>query len=168
VGMPRRRRRSSSGLWRAICERLGFGVPVKTLVSLLGVFFSILASPSSRFSNLASKHANCSLGSGSWAFFQLLTTKIYCGMSNAPLFHPTSIKIVLVKTIENQHEHKIGQVFTIVEIHRFLDPRPFGSLYLHPHVIPTILRFLPQPDSLHSQFFRKVGQKKTKPNRLIV
>jgi hypothetical protein len=28
-----------------------------------------------------------------------------------------------------------------------------------------ILRFSPQPDSLHSQIFRKAGQKKAEPNR---
>jgi hypothetical protein len=51
------------------------------------------------------------------------------------------------KTDQNQHEHIIGRVVTIVEIHRFLDPRPFGPLHLPPYVIPTILRFFEQPDS---------------------
>jgi hypothetical protein len=31
-----------------------------------------------------------------------------------------------------------------------------------------ILRFFPQPDSPHSQIFRKVGQKKAEPNRPLV
>jgi hypothetical protein len=52
----------------------------------------------------------------------------------------------------------------IVGICWFLDPEPFGPLHLPPHVIHTILRFFPQPDSLHSQIFRKAGQKKAEPN----
>jgi hypothetical protein len=31
-----------------------------------------------------------------------------------------------------------------------------------------ILRFSPQPDSPHSQIFRKAGQKKAEPNRPLV
>jgi hypothetical protein len=30
------------------------------------------------------------------------------------------------KNHPNQYEHKIGRVVTIVEIHHFLDPKPFG------------------------------------------
>jgi hypothetical protein len=97
-------------------------------------------------------------------FFQLLATKSCCRSPNAPAFQPASIKIVLVKTIQNQHEHKIGRIVIIVGICWFLDPEPFRPLHLPPHVIHTILRFFPQPDSLHSQIFRKAGQKKAEPN----
>jgi hypothetical protein len=55
----------------------------------------------------------------------------------------------------------------IVGMCYFLDPEPFGPLHLSPHVIHTILRFFPQPDSLHSQILRKAGQKKAEPNMPI-
>jgi hypothetical protein len=84
-----------------------------------------------------------------WAFFRLLATKSCCRLSNALVFQPTSIRTALVKTVENQHEHIIGRVVVIVEIHRFLDPEPFGPLHLPPHIIPTIHRFFSQPDYLH-------------------
>jgi hypothetical protein len=74
------------------------------------------------------------------------------------------MRIVLVKTIQNQQEHIIGWVVTIVRIHLFLDPEPFGSLHLPPHVIPMILRFFPQLDSLYNQILKKAGQKKDEPN----
>jgi hypothetical protein len=71
-----------------------------------------------------------------------------------------STESVESSTVQNQHEHRIGRVVTIVEIHRFLDPRPFGPLHLPPHVISTILRFFPEPYSLHRHILRKVDQKK--------
>jgi hypothetical protein len=82
-------------------------------------------------------------------------------------FQPTSIKFVGTKTIQNQHKHIIGWVIVIVIIRHFLDLEPYEQLYLPPHIIVMILRFSPQPDSLHSQIFRKAGQKKAEPNRLI-
>jgi hypothetical protein len=80
-------------------------------------------------------------------------------------FQPTSIKFVGAKTIQNQHKHIIGQVVVIIGIRHFLDPEPYEQLYLPSHVIVMILRFSPQPDSHHSQIFRKAGQKKAEPNR---
>jgi hypothetical protein len=53
----------------------------------------------------------------------------------------------------------------IVGIRHFLNPEPYEQLYLPPHVIVMILRFSPQPDSPHSQIFKKAGQKKAEPNR---
>jgi hypothetical protein len=97
--------------------------------------------------------------------YELLATKSCCRSSNAPVFQPVSIKITSVKTVQNQHEHKIGRIVMIVGICWFIDPEPFGPLHLPPHVIHTILRFFLQPDSLHSQIFRKAGQKKAEPNR---
>jgi hypothetical protein len=102
------------------------------------------------------------------SFFQLLATKNCCRLPNASAFQPASIRIALVKTVQNQHEHKIGRIVTIVGICCFLDPKPFGPLHLSLHVIHTILRFFPQPNSLHSQILRKAGQKKAEPNRHIV
>jgi hypothetical protein len=68
-----------------------------------------------------------------------------CGLSNALSFHPASIRIASVKTIQNQYKHKIGRVITIIGIHRFLDHEPFVPLHLTPHVIRRYL------DSSHSQ-----------------
>jgi hypothetical protein len=98
-------------------------------------------------------------------FFQLLATKSCCRSPNTSAFQPASIRIALVKTVQNQHKHKIGRIVMIVGICCFLDPEPFGPLHLSPHVIHTILRFFSQPDSLHSQILRKAGQKKAEPNR---
>jgi hypothetical protein len=82
-------------------------------------------------------------------------------------FQPASIKFVGAKTIQNQHKHIINWVVVIVGIRHFLDPEPYEQLYLPPHVIVMIPRFFPQPDSPHSQIFRKAGQKKAEPNRPI-
>jgi hypothetical protein len=62
------------------------------------------------------------------------------------------LKILYIECphVQNQHEHKIDRVVTIVGICRFLDPEPFGPLHLTSHVIPTILRSSPQPDSQKS------------------
>jgi hypothetical protein len=67
----------------------------------------------------------------------------------------------LLNIVQNQHEHRIDRVVTIVEIHRFLDLEPFEPLHLHLHVIPMILRFFSQPDS------QKASQKKVEPNRPV-
>jgi hypothetical protein len=83
-------------------------------------------------------------------------------------FQPASIKFVGAKTIQNQHKHIIGWVVVIVGIRHFLDPEPYEQLYLPPHVIVMILRFSPQPDSPHSQIFKKAGQKKAEPNKHIM
>jgi hypothetical protein len=56
-------------------------------------------------------------------------------------FQPASIRIDLVKTIQNQHRHRIGRVVAIVGIRHFLDPELYGHFHLSPHVIPTILIF---------------------------
>ena len=86
-------------------------------------------------------------------------------IAKRPSFSASFYKNALVKTVQNQHEHKIGRIITIVGICCFLDPEHFGPLHLPPHVIHTILRFFPQPDSLHNQILRKAGQKKAEPNR---
>jgi hypothetical protein len=98
-------------------------------------------------------------------FFQLLVTKSCCRSPNAPAFQPASIRIALVKTVKNQHKHKIGRIVMIVGICCFLDPESFRPLHLAPHVIHIILKFFSQSDSLHSQILRKAGQKKAEPNR---
>lgn len=108
---------------------------------------------------------NTTCGPVCLGFFQLPATKICCGLPNAPAFQSASIRIVLVKTVQNQHERIIGRVVTILEIHRFLDHWPFGPLHLPPRVIPTIFRFFPQSDFLHIQILRKNSQKKAKLNR---
>jgi hypothetical protein len=95
-----------------------------------------------------------------FGLFQLLATKSSCELPKAPAFQPASIRIILVKIVQNQYEHRICRVITIIGIHRFLDPEPFGPLHLPPHLIPTIFR-----DSSHSQILRKAGQKKAEPNR---
>jgi hypothetical protein len=56
------------------------------------------------------------------------------------VFQPAFIKIILIKNVQNQHEHIIDRVITIVGIRRFLDHEPFGPLHHHPHVIPIMLR----------------------------
>jgi hypothetical protein len=73
-------------------------------------------------------------------FFQLLATKSCCRSPNTPAFQPASIRIALIKTVQNQHEHKLGRIVMIVGMCCFLDPEPFGPLHLSPHVIHTILR----------------------------
>jgi hypothetical protein len=90
-----------------------------------------------------------------FGFLQLLATKSCCRSSNASAFQPAFVKIALVKTFQNQYEHKIGRIVTIVEICSFLDLEPFRPLHLPPHVMHTIFRFFPQSDSLHSQILRK-------------
>jgi hypothetical protein len=75
-------------------------------------------------------------------------------------------QIVLVKTVQNQHEHIIGRVVMIVRICCFLDLEPFGPLHLHLHVITMILRFFPQPDSSQPDS-QKRWSEKAKPNRLF-
>jgi hypothetical protein len=72
-------------------------------------------------------------------------------------FQPASIRIDLVKSIENQHKHIISRVIVIVRIRHFLVPEYYGHHHLPPHVIPTILRFSPQPNSPHNQILRKAG-----------
>jgi hypothetical protein len=74
-------------------------------------------------------------------FFELPTTKSCCRLPNAPSFSAHLYKNRFGKNRSNQYEHKIGRVVTIVGIHHFLDPKPFGPLHLPPYVIPTILRF---------------------------
>jgi hypothetical protein len=72
-------------------------------------------------------------------------------------FQPTSIKIDLVKTIQNQYKHIIGRVVAIVGIHHFIDPEPYGYIHLPLHVITTIFRFSPQPYSPNNQILKKTG-----------
>jgi hypothetical protein len=71
------------------------------------------------------------------------------------------------KTIQNQYKHIIGWVVIIVGIRHFLDLEPHEQFYLPSHVIVIIFRFSPKSDSPHSQIFRKAGQKKAEPNRLV-
>jgi hypothetical protein len=83
-------------------------------------------------------------------------------------FQSASIKFVGAKTIKNQHKHIIDWVVVIVGIRHFLDSEPYEQLYLPPHVIVMILRFSLQPNSPHSQIFRKAGQKKAEQNMPLV
>jgi hypothetical protein len=85
-----------------------------------------------------------------FGFFQLLATKSCCRLSNAPSFYPSFIKIVLVKTVQNQHERRIGRDVTKVGIYHFLEHEPFELFYFLPHVILTILKFFLQLDSQES------------------
>jgi hypothetical protein len=84
------------------------------------------------------------------------------------IFQSTSIKVDLVKTIQNQHKHIIGRVVAIVGICHFFYHEFYGQLYLPPHVIPTILRFSLQLDSQHNKIIRKDGQRKAESNKPIV
>jgi hypothetical protein len=97
--------------------------------------------------------------------FQLLVTKSYCGPLNALTFQPASIRIVLIKSVQNQHKHGISGVVAILRIHCFLDPKLFGSLQIFSHVIFTIFRFLSYPNYLSSQ---KKLVKKTEPNIYLI
>jgi hypothetical protein len=65
-------------------------------------------------------------------------------------FQSVSLKIVLVKNMQNQHEHTIGRVTAITRICHFLNPKPYRPLYFLLHVIPKILKFLSRPDSQKS------------------
>jgi hypothetical protein len=108
--------------------------------------------------------SNEKLGAAIWpCLFRLLVASGHQKLlrtAKRSAFQPASIKFVGAKTIQNQHKHIIGWVVVIVVIRHFLDPEPYEQLYLLPHVIVMILRFSPQPDSPHSQIFRKAGQKK--------
>jgi hypothetical protein len=94
-----------------------------------------------------------------WAFSASGHQKVLW-TTKRPAFQTASIKIALVKIVQNQHEHRIGRVVMIVGIRRFLDPETFAPLNFSLHVMPTILIFFLQSDSLHSQILRKVDQKK--------
>jgi hypothetical protein len=45
------------------------------------------------------------------------------------------MRISLVKTVQNQREHIIDRVTTIVGIPHFTDPKPYGPLHLVLHSI---------------------------------
>jgi hypothetical protein len=102
-----------------------------------------------------------------WAFsvygHQKLLRTVKCHSFSASFY-----KNCFDKTVQNQRKHRIGRIVTIVGIHRFLDYELFGSLHLSPHVILTIPRFFPLPDSLRSQILRKAAQKKAELNRPYV
>jgi hypothetical protein len=49
-----------------------------------------------------------------------------------PAFQLTFVRITLVKTVQNQCEHRIGRVIAIVGIRHFVDPKPYGPLHLFP------------------------------------
>jgi hypothetical protein len=66
-----------------------------------------------------------------------------------------------VKTVQNQREHKIGRVAAIIGICHFLDAKPYGHVHLTPHVIPTILKLFPQPDSPKRSSEKKLNQTST-------
>jgi hypothetical protein len=92
--------------------------------------------------------------------FQILATKDCCVLTNVLDFQPASIRIVLVKIVQNQYEHRISRVVMIVEIHHFLDLEFFRPLHFTPHVILTIYIFFLQLDSLYSYILRKANLKK--------
>jgi hypothetical protein len=60
-------------------------------------------------------------------FFVLVEAAVDCQTTS---FQPNSIRIALVKTIQNQREHRIGRAIAIVETHLFLDPKRYGLLHL--------------------------------------
>lgn len=60
------------------------------------------------------------------------------------VFWPIFVRIALLKTVQNQCEHKFGRVVAIVGIRHFQDPKLYGPIHQSPHAIPTILRFSPQ------------------------
>jgi hypothetical protein len=100
--------------------------------------------------------------------FQLFTAFVHQKLLRTikhSVFQTTSIKIDLLKTIQNQHKHIIHLVIAIVGIRHFLDLESYGHLHLPPHVIPRILRFSPQPNSPHNQILRKASHKKVEPIR---
>jgi hypothetical protein len=63
------------------------------------------------------------------------------------VFQTVFVRIALLKTVQNQCEHKLSRVVAIVGICHFQDSKLYGPIYLPPHVISTILRFSPQLDS---------------------
>jgi hypothetical protein len=80
-------------------------------------------------------------------------------------FQTAFMRITLVKTVQNQCEHRIDRVIMIAGVCHFLDPKPYEPLHLPSQVISIILRFSTQPDSPHSQILEKARQKKDKTNR---
>jgi hypothetical protein len=46
-----------------------------------------------------------------------------------PGFHPSSMRIALVKIVRNQREHTNDLVVAIEGIHHFLDHKPYGPLF---------------------------------------
>jgi hypothetical protein len=57
------------------------------------------------------------------------------------------MRIILVKTVQNQLEHRIGRFIAIVGNRNFLHLKPYGLFYLTSFVIYKILRFSPLLDS---------------------
>lgn len=77
-----------------------------------------------------------------------------------PSFQSASMKIAVVKTVQNQREPMISRVIAIVVNHHFLHPKPHGLFYIPPHVISMIPRFFRQPNSPQNQILRKAPQNK--------
>jgi hypothetical protein len=95
-------------------------------------------------------------------FFQLLTTKSCCGPPNAPSFQPASIRIALVKTVQNQHEHRIGRSWTL------WITSSFSARNTHDTQILLTARFSPQPDSQKSWSEKSwTKQKRITPATLV-
>jgi hypothetical protein len=65
------------------------------------------------------------------------------------------MRIVLVKTVQNQCEHRISQIVAMVENRRSLYPKPYKLFYRPPHVIFTVLRFFSQLNSPYNHILRK-------------
>lgn len=78
------------------------------------------------------------------------------------------MKIVLLKTVQNQREYKIGRVVIIVRIHHFLNPKPSGLFHLSSYIIPMILILSLQLDSPHNQILKKTHQNITETNRPFI
>jgi hypothetical protein len=82
------------------------------------------------------------------ATFQLLAARSRYDLSKTPSFSDRFfVRIVLVKTVQNQREYIISRVVTIVGFSRFVYTKSRGPLYLPAHVISTLLRFFQQPNS---------------------
>jgi hypothetical protein len=56
-------------------------------------------------------------------------------------FQSDFVRIILMKTVQNQREHRIGRVVAIITIRQFLHPKPYERIYLLSHVIHAIIRF---------------------------
>jgi hypothetical protein len=59
------------------------------------------------------------------------------------------MKITLVKTVQNQREHKIGRIIATIGNHYFLHLEPYELFYLPRYVTYMIVRFSLKPDSPH-------------------
>jgi hypothetical protein len=101
-------------------------------------------------------------------FFQTFGHQNLLQTAKPIAFQSTFMRTTLVKTVQNQHEHRISRAIATVENCHFLQPKLCRRIYLPPHVIFMILRFSSQQNSLHNYILRKDPQKKAKPNMHLI